>query len=169
MLPENYIFETQLRCYATLYYILGILENELRLRVVITLSNHALEKGYAEWFTILVQDKKCAKSIRQVTNNSMNYRGGIAGKLTFGFWTRLFVGRNYSLLWTPALHQVFPALERPLELQSFHRVCTNMFRANQIRNRIAHYEFYETLEFEQEKSVLMWLLDRMYGSEKKAS
>ena len=44
-----------------------------------------------------------------------------------------------------------------------------MFRANQIRNRIAHYEFYETLEFEQEKSVLMWLLDRMYGLEKKAS
>ena len=50
--PKN-LFESQLRMYATLYFIIGLIETELRKRIMIALSSLAAEKGYTEWLDVV--------------------------------------------------------------------------------------------------------------------
>lgn len=50
--PKN-LFEAQLRMYATLYFIIGLIETELRKRIMIALSSLAAEKGYREWLDVV--------------------------------------------------------------------------------------------------------------------
>lgn len=163
MILEIRIYEAQLRRYAILYFILGLIERELRKRVVITLSSLAIEKGYSEWFLTLPQTIEHKRSIQQALKKNKNRIDGIEEYLSFGFWRRIFVGSNYISLWIPALHLVFPPLKHPLEKKSFDRVGNHLYRASQIRNRVAHYDIHGAADFEREKSVLMWLIRAMSG------
>lgn len=158
---DTRIVETQLRRYAVLYFMLGLIEKELRKRVVITLSSLASEKGYPTWFSIIPPTEVLKRSIKKALRRNGNQTEGVEEYCSFGFWRRIFIGSNYIALWIPALHLVFPALVNPLEKRSFDRVGTHLHRASQIRNRVAHYEIRETEDFEQEKSVLMWLICAM--------
>jgi hypothetical protein len=155
---DNGIIETQLRRYAVLYFMLGLIERELRKRVVTTLSSFAHKKGRATWFSILPQTKVLSLSIQKAVRRNGNRTQGVEEYLPFGFWRRIFVGSNFISLWIPALHLVFPELVNPLEKRSFDRVGTHLHRASQIRNRVAHYDIREAADFEQEKSALMWLI-----------
>jgi len=158
---DTRIVETQLRRYAVLYFMVGLIEKELRKRVVITLSSLANEKGYSTWFSIIPSTEVLKRSIKKALRRNGNQTKGVEEYLSFGFWRRIFIGSNYIALWIPALHLVFPALVNPLEKRSFDRVGTHLHRASHIRNRVAHYEIRETADFEQEKSVLMWLIRAM--------
>lgn len=158
------IVETQLRRYAVLYFMLGLIEKELRKRVVITLSSLASEKGYSTWFSIIPPTDALKRSIKKALRRNGNQNEGVEEYLPFSFWRGIFIGSNYIALWIPALHLVFPALVNPLEKRSFDRVGTHLYRASYIRNRVAHYDIREAADFEQEKSVLMWLIHAMNKS-----
>lgn len=158
---DNRIVETQLRRYAVLYFMLGIIEKELRKRVVTTLSNLAREKSYTVWFSIIPQTNVLRQTIQKAVRRNGNRIEGVEEYLPFGFWRRIFVGSNYISLWIPALHLVFPALVNPLDKSSFDRVGNHLHRAGKIRNRVAPYDIREAAEFEQEESVLMWLIQAM--------
>jgi hypothetical protein len=158
---DTHLIETQLRKYAILYFMLGLIEKELRKRVVITLSSLAHRKGCATWFSILPQTKLLKKSIQKAVRRNGNRIEGVEEYLPFGFWQRIFIGSNYISLWIPALHLVYPALADPLDKRNFDRVGNHLHRASQIRNRVAHYDIREAADFEQEKSVLMWLIRAM--------
>lgn len=158
---DTRLIETQLRRYAVLYFMLGLIEKELRKRVVITLSSLACEKGYTTWFSIIPQTEIIKRSIQKALRRNGNRTEGVEEYFPFGFWRRIFVGSNFISLWIPALHLVYPALVNPLEKRSFDRVGTHLHRASQIRNRVAHYDIREAADFEQEKSVLTWLIRAM--------
>jgi hypothetical protein len=164
VVPDTRIVETQLRRYAVLYFMLGLIEKELRKRVVITLSSLADEKGYSTWFSIIPQTEVLKRSIQKALRRNGKRTEGVEEYLPFSFWRGIFIGSNYIALWIPALHLVFPALVKPLEKRSFDRVGTHLHRASHIRNRVAHYDIREAADFEQEKSVLMWLIRAMAGS-----
>ena len=83
--------------------------------------------------------------------------------MTFSFWRHLFDGKNFTLLWIPALHLIFPSLENPLTKRSFAQVGNHLSRANKIRNRVAHYEIRVNSDYESEKEVLMWIIQKMDG------
>ena len=163
VISETRIFEAQLRRYAILYFMLGLIEKKLRTRVMITLSSFAGEKGYTEWFLVLPQTVEHKRSIHHALRKNRNQTDGIEEYLSFSFWRRLFVGSNYISLWIPALHLVFPSLKDPLEKKSFDRVGNYLYLASQIRNRVAHYDIHGAADFEREKSVLMWLIKAMSG------
>lgn len=158
---DTRLIETQLRRYAVLYFMLGLIERELRKRVIVTLSSLANERGYSTWFSLIPQTEIIKRSIRKALKRNGNRAEGVEEYLPFGFWRRIFVGSTYISLWIPALHLVFSGLMRPLEKRSFDRVGTHLHRASQIRNRVAHYDIREAADFEQEKSVLMWLIHAM--------
>ena len=158
---DTRIVETQLRRYAVLYFMLGLIEKELRKRVVITLSSLAREKGYSTWFSIIPPSEILKRSIKKASRKNGHQIEGVEEYLPFGFWRRIFIGSNYITLWIPGLHLIFPALVNPLEKRSFDRVGTHLHRASHIRNRVAHYEIRDPEDFEEEKSVLMWLLRAM--------
>jgi hypothetical protein len=143
---------------------LGLIERELRKRVVITLSNLASDRGYSSWFSLIPQTEIVNRNIRKALRRNENRIEGVEEYLPFGFWRRIFVGSTYISLWIPALHLVFPSLANPLEKRSFDRVGSQLHRASQIRNRVAHYDIHEAADFEQEKSVLMWLIRAMDNS-----
>jgi hypothetical protein len=160
---DTRLIETQLRRYAVLYFMLGLIEKELRKRVVITLSSLANKKGCATWFSILPQTRQFKQSIQKALKSNGNQTEGVEEYLPFGFWRRIFIGSNYVSLWIPALHLVYPALADPLDKRNFDRVGNHLHRASQIRNRVAHYDIRGAADFEQEKSVLMWLIRAMAG------
>lgn len=154
-------FENQLRIYTNLYFIIGLIESELRNRIVIALGDLASEKGYAEWTSVIPPTFKNLKSISVAFKKNREVWQDFERYLTFSFWRHLFDGSNYTALWIPALHTVFPSLEKPLSWRSFSQVTNHMARANHIRNRIAHYNFHSPSRYESDKEVLMWLLDKM--------
>jgi hypothetical protein len=157
------IFETHLRRYAVLYFMLGLIERELRVRSMITLSGLASEKGYAEWVHVVPSTKGNIKSINTAfTKNFLKFEG-IEEHMTFSFWRHLFDGKNFTLLWVPALHSIFPSLENPLTKKSFAQVGNHLTKANRIRNRVAHYEIRVDSDYEGEKEVLMWIIRKMDG------
>jgi hypothetical protein len=140
---------------------LGLIEKELRKRVVIALSSFACEKGYTTWFSIIPQTEIIKQSIQKALRRNGNRIEGVEEYFPFGFWRRIFVGSNFISLWIPALHLVYPALVNPLEKRSYDQVGTHLHRASQIRNRVAHYDIREATDFEQEKPVLLWLIHAM--------
>ena len=157
------IFETHLRRYAILYFMLGLIERELRVRSMITLSSLASEKGYSEWVHVVPQTKGNIKSIKTAHKKNYLKFDGIEEHMTFSFWRHLFDGKNFTLLWIPALHLIFPSLENPLTKRSFAQVGNHLSRANKIRNRVAHYEIRVNSDYESEKEVLMWIIQKMDG------
>ena len=160
---DSHLIETQLRRYAVLYFMLGLIEKELRKRVVITLSSLASEKGYPTWLSMIPQTEMLKRNIQKALRRNGNRTEGVEEYFPFAFWRRIFVGSNFISLWIPALHLVYPSLVDPLEKRSFDRVGSHLHRASLIRNRVAHYDIREAADFEQEKSVLMWLIRAMAG------
>ena len=69
---DTRIVETQLRRYAVLYFMLGLIEKELRKRVVITLSSLASEKGYSTWFSMIPLTEVLKRSIKKASNRNGN-------------------------------------------------------------------------------------------------
>ena len=149
--------------YATLYFILGLIEIELRQRIVIAMSSLSAEKGYGEWVYVIPATKRNIQSMRVAFKKNSFQIDGIEEHLTFSFWRHLFDGKNYTSLWIPALHQIFTGLDNPLQKRSYAQVGNHMTKANRIRNRVAHYEIKKSSDYEKEKSILLWLIQKMGG------
>lgn len=157
------IFETHLRRYAVLYFMLGLIERELRSRCVITLSMLASEKGYSQWFYVVPATRENIHGLRKALKKNRFQLDGVEGHLTFAFWRHLFDGKNFTTLWLPALFSVFPSVEAPQTNKSFSQVGNHLTRANKIRNRVAHYEIHTDSDYQGEKAVLLWIIQKMGG------
>jgi hypothetical protein len=155
------LFEFQLRMYANLYFIIGVLETCLRTRIVITLSEFSHLRYYSQWIDVVPNTFGNMRSIRQALKKNRNQLSGLEIHLTFSFWRHLFDGGNYTVLWIPCLHKVFPNLDNPLSFKSYAQVGNYLARANHIRNRVAHFNFRQAGEYEGEKEVLFWLIRRL--------
>ena len=163
MVSDGVFYEFHLRRFVSLYFLIGILERELRKRVVITLSDLASEFGYLEWLSVIPDNYESRKNISVAIEKNSGDPDGIEKHLPFAFWRRLFMGEHYESLWIPALHQIFPKLNNPLTRETADQVGQRMYKANQIRNRIAHFDIEGAERYETEKKVLMWLINAMGG------
>ena len=155
------LFEFQLRMYANLYFMIGVLETRLRKRILITLSDFSRSKNYDEWIDLVPTTFGNIRSIKKALKKNRNQLVGIEEHLSFSFWRQLFDGRNYTVLWIPCLHKVFPNLVNPLTLRSYAQIGNNLAKANRIRNRVAHFNFRQAGDYEREKEVLIWLIVRL--------
>lgn len=163
MVTDGVFYEFHLRRYVTLYFLIGLIERELRKRVVITLGAYAAELGYLEWLDVVPDNYENRKNISMAVEKNNGTSDAIERHLPFAFWRRLFVGEHFSSHWVPALHQVFPSLSDPLSRQAADKVGQRLFKANQIRNRVAHFDIEGAGRFESEKQVLVWLINAMDG------
>ena len=161
MCESKNLFEFQLRMYANLYFIIGVLETRFRTRIVITLSEFAQLRYYSQWIDVVPNTFGNMRSIRKALKKNRNQLSGLEDHLTFSFWRHLFDGANYTALWIPCLHKVFPNLDHPLSFKSYAQVGNYLARANHIRNRVAHFNFRQAGEYEREKEVLFWLIRRL--------
>jgi hypothetical protein len=157
------IFETHLRRYVVLYFMLGLIERELRERCLITLSGFSDEKGYSKWFYVIPATKENIRALRKALKKNGFRFEGLEQHLSFSFWRHLFDGKNFTTLWVPTLHTIFPSLEKAQSHRSFSQVSNHMARANKIRNRVAHYEIQKGSDYESDKAVLMWIIRKMGG------
>ena len=163
MVADGMFYEFHLRRFVLLYFLLGVIERELRKRVVITLGAYAAELGYLEWLDVVPDSYENLKNISMAVEKNSGTSDGIERHLPFAFWRRLFIGEYFSSHWVPALHQVFPSLSDPLSRKASDQVGQRLFKANQIRNRIAHFDLEGAEKYENEKKVLVWLINAMGG------
>jgi hypothetical protein len=163
MVSDGFFYEFHLRRFVSLYFLIGIIERELRKRVVITLGDYAAELGYLEWQEVVPDTYENRKNISMAVEKNQGALDGIEKHLPFAFWRRLFTGEYFVTLWVPALHLVFPSLSHPLSQKAADQVGQRLFKANQIRNRIAHFDFEGAERYETEKKVLVWLINAMGG------
>ena len=137
---NDIFYERHRRKYVSLYFLIGIIERELRKRVVTTLGDFAAGNGYLEWLMMVPESYENTKNISMAREKNDGNDDGLEKHLPFAFWRRLFVGEHFESLWIPALHEVFPALTDPLSRKSADQVGQRLFKANQIRNRVAHFD-----------------------------
>jgi hypothetical protein len=163
MVSDGVFYEFHLRRFVSLYFLIGVIERELRKRVVITLGDYAAELGYLEWLEVVPENYENRKNISMSKEKNRGSLDGIEKHLPFAFWRRLFAGEFFATLWVPALHQAFPSLSEPLSRKAADQVGQRLFKANQIRNRIAHFDIEGAERYETEKKVLVWLINAMGG------
>lgn len=163
MYSRDNFYEVELGRYTVLYFLLGVVEHELRARIPIALSDYAYTSGKLDWWDCLPQTFENSKSIERAIKKNGNSLHGFEQHLPFSFWRFIFVGENYLTIWRESLHQIFPKLSKPLSKKSYDQVCNRIFRAYVLRNKVAHYEFLAVQKYENEKSYLLWLINAMGG------
>ena len=163
MVADGTFYEFHLRRFVSLYFLIGVIERELRKRVVMTLGVYAAELGYLEWLEVVPDNYENQKNISMAVEKNRGSMDGIEKHLPFAFWRRLFTGEYFAILWVPALHCVFPSLSEPQSRKAADQVGQRLFKANQIRNRVAHFDIEGAERYETEKKVLVWLINAMGG------
>ena len=154
-----HFYEFYLTRYSEIYFLVGKLEFLLRTRIVATLGDFARRFGYAEWYQVVpnTAQNKEAISVALMAKQGL----GIAELLPFSFWRHLFRREYFAGLWVPSLHLAFPGIPSASTKGNFKVVCRKMKHANQIRNRIAHFNLANAGEHEEEIEVLEWLINAM--------
>lgn len=155
------LVEEQLMRYAILFFLLGVIETAIRARVVVTLSDLADSQGKKSWIDVIPNEPDRVQIIKKARKLNSGTDDTIEIFLPFSFWKNLFKGRYFTSLWSLALYRVFPGLTDPLSKRSFDQVCTKMHRASKIRNRVAHFSFKEAGRFEEERMVLIWIIQKL--------
>ncbi|MFM6940656.1 MAG: hypothetical protein ACKOXI_01590 [Candidatus Planktophila sp.] len=163
MYSRDNFYEIELGRYTALYFLLGVVEHELRARVPMALSDYAFTSGKLEWWESIPQSFENLRSIEKAKKKNGNSSLGFEQHLPFSFWRFLFVGENYLTIWRESLHSIFPRLSEPRSKKSFDRVCNRIYRAYVLRNKVAHYEFHAVQKYENEKNQLLWLIYIMGG------
>lgn len=163
MQPREVFYEVELRRYVVLYFLLGVVEHELRARVPIALSDYAFITGELDWWETLPQNHQNISAISRAIRKNGNSPAHFEQHLPFSFWRYIFVGENYTTLWRESLHLIFPRLKEPLAKRSYDQICNRIYRAYVVRNKIAHYEFMAIQKYENEKAYLIWLIRVMGG------
>jgi hypothetical protein len=163
MHSRDKFYEEELGRYTVLYFLLGVVEHELRARIPIVLSDAAFTSGKLNWWEVLPQTSQKIKSIERAMKKNGDSQIDFEQKIPFSFWRFIFVGENFLTLWKDFLSGLFPNLESPLDRRSFDQVCNRIYRAYVLRNKVAHYEFLAVQKYENEKSYLLWLIRAMGG------
>ena len=155
------LVEEQLIRYAILFFLLGVIETAIRARVVVTLGDVARIQGKKSWIEMIPNEPDRVQIIKKARKLNSGSDENIELFLPFSFWKNLFKGRYFTSLWSLALYKVFPGLIDPSSKRSFDQVCTRMHRASKIRNRVAHFSFKEAGHFEEERMVLIWIIQKL--------
>lgn len=140
------------------YFLIGLLEVNLRTQVPDALGKRFQEKERLNWYSQLQLNTQGGNSLNLALKinrkNPENY-------LPFSFWRYLFSNKNYGTLWLPSLHSIFPGVTAPKRIDSFRAVDKNMDTALRLRNKVAHFNSDEVKNmcFSQER--VKWLLVNM--------
>jgi hypothetical protein len=161
MIFGPHMYEFYLKRYAEIYFLVGKLEILLRIKVVTTLSEFAEINGYVEWHQLIPNTPQNRESIAaaKIASRGLDFESF----LPFSFWRHLFRREYFAGLWVPVLHLAFLGIPHAANKASFKIVCRNMKRANNIRNRVAHFNLVNAGDHEEEVATLTWLINGMGG------
>ena len=155
--PKRYEF--YLERYAELYFLVGKLEFLLRVNIVATLRDFSYKYGYREWHLVIPDTPQNRTSIAKAIKTSKGL--DFENFLPFSFWRHLFRREYFAGLWVPALHMAFLGIPNAVSKENFTIVCKKMKRANNIRNRVAHFNLINAGDHEEEIATLKWLINGM--------
>ena len=163
MIHDFNVYEKYLRQFAILYFMLGYIEREFRIRIVATLGSLASEKGYSAWTFVIPETFENSRALERAQRKNRGHFEDMEKYLNFAFWGHLFKPRNFTTLWIPALHTIFPSLSNPQSKESFAQVSNKVGRAYEIRNRIAHFDLESAEHYKSERAVLLWIINALQG------
>lgn len=156
-------YEFYLKRIADIHFFVGILEFKLRIKIPVALSSLSRTSGYPEWFDVLPKSDQNIVAISQALKRNSQSIVGMEHYLPFSFWSHMFQRELYSILWVPCLHRVFGGLNDPIHKNSFLAVSRNMRRASRVRNRSAHFNLINAGDYDDEISLLKWLIRAIDG------
>ena len=153
------MYEFYLKRYAEIYFLVGKLEFLLRKHIVATLRDFAQKYSYGEWHQLIpnTPQNKEAIAAAKIASRGLDFESF----LPFSFWRHLFRREYFAGLWVPSLHLAFLGIPNAATKASFKIFCRNMKRANNIRNRVAHFNLINTGDHEEEIATLLWLINAM--------
>jgi hypothetical protein len=111
MQRRDIYYENELKRYTVLYFLLGVVEHELRARIPIALSDYAFTQGQLDWWEPLPQSYQNLISLERAKRKNGFSANGIEQHLPFSFWRFLFVGEHFSTIWSESLYSVFQVCE----------------------------------------------------------
>ena len=162
---SNNFQDEALKRYGRSYLLLGDFELIVRKKMIVTLSDFAKGKGHTMWHEGLefsdVGSQYLLRTINKAKSQARRDNVTIESQVPLSFWRYLLISKHYSNLWLPALHLVFPMLDAPKERNSFHSISEKMGWALDLRNRVAHYNFYKISIIEAEETNLRSIISAM--------
>jgi len=154
-------YEFYLMRFADIYFLIGKLEITLRRKVPVALRSYAVQNNHSQWLDVVPRTSKNQRAIVIALESNSQKVVGLEDYLPLSFWSHLFHRDFYSVLWISCLHKVFVGLSDSKSWGTFMKVSKNMRKATRIRNRVAHFNFINAGDYEEEMATLVWLINGM--------
>lgn len=154
MIPRP-VYSKELETFSEIYFLLGVIELELRARIPSTLS---ISNQSTHWFENFEFDTYPNHLLSNALKKTKGIPVGIESKLPFGFWVRLFRSKNFEMIWQGKLNDVFPHLPKPGSKKTYQSLSRRLLRVHKLRNKIAHYELIKLKSESQDVQDLIYLV-----------
>jgi hypothetical protein len=162
------ISEKDLHALATLgslYVEIGILEKMLRIKIPQSIDANAHAGEEARWLSKITLDAKSRTKIDRARIQKRKV-GPIAGPslaefLPLSFWSWVLHRKHYTTLWIPHTHKIMMEKDQALNLAVYKEFDQRLYKANQDRNFIAHYNLAGIKSHEGSIQNVRWLQQAM--------
>jgi hypothetical protein len=147
--------------FGRLYVEIGILEKLLRNKIPQSIDIQANVRDEPQWLSEITLDAKNRAKINQariqMRKAGLNDGRLLAEFLPLSFWSWILHRKHYTTLWIPHTHKIMNASEYPLDLRLYREFDQRLYKANQDRNVIAHYNISMISSMEKSMENVKWL------------
>lgn len=133
----------QLSLYGHLYIEIGILEKLLRVTIPQSLGASLENPLDLSWILKLNLDAenrlRVEKALKRRLLANKNLTVSISEFIPLSFWRWVLHSRHFTSLWIPYTHQILINSDGALSMRTLKDFERRLYRANQDRNIVAHY------------------------------
>ena len=147
--------------YGRLYVEIGSLEKLLRIKIPQSIDIQATVRDEPKWLSEITLDAKNRAKINQarIQMRKAGLKEGrlLAEFLPLSFWSWVLHRKHYTTLWIPHTHKIMNASEQSLDLALYREFDQRLYKANQDRNVIAHYNISMINSMDKSLENVIWL------------
>jgi hypothetical protein len=147
--------------FGRLYFEIGILEKLLRIKIPHSIDPQADAKDDALWLAEIALDEKNRAKINKarIQKRKAGVEGGpaLAEFLPLSFWSWVLHRKHYTTLWIPHTHKIMDASVQSLDIALYRDIEQRLYKVNQDRNVIAHYNTSMIDSMENSLENVLWL------------
>jgi hypothetical protein len=151
----------QLDLFSHLYVQIGILEKLLRVTIPKALGASSENPLDLSWILMLNLDSenrlRLEKALKRRLLANKNLTVSITEFIPLSFWRWILHTRHFTSLWIPHTHQILIDSENARSMRALKEFERRLYRANQDRNIIAHYNTSLIKDIDASLENVRWL------------
>jgi len=155
----------QLSLFGRLYIEIGIVEKLLRVTIPRSLGASLENPLDLSWILKLNLDAenrlRLEKALKRRLLANKNLTASISEFIPLSFWRWILHSRHFTSLWIPYTHQILIDSDGARSMRSLKDFEQRLYRANQDRNIVAHYNISLINSIDKSLENVIWLQQAM--------